>query len=51
VVPVDDADEAVATLARHHPGTAVIGRTTTAAGVVELPRASLHGTRAGFSPA
>jgi phosphoribosylformylglycinamidine cyclo-ligase len=49
VVPVDDADEAVATLARHHPGTAVIGRTTTAAGVVELPRAALRGTRPGFT--
>jgi phosphoribosylformylglycinamidine cyclo-ligase len=50
VVPIDDVDETVALLARHHAGTAVIGRTTTAAGVVELPRASLRGTRAGFTP-
>jgi phosphoribosylformylglycinamidine cyclo-ligase len=49
VVPVADADQTVALLNRHHAGTAVIGRTTTAAGVVELPRASLRGTRAGFT--
>jgi phosphoribosylformylglycinamidine cyclo-ligase len=51
VVPPDDADEAVSILARRHPGTAAIGRATTAAGVVELPRASLRGTRAGFTAA
>jgi phosphoribosylformylglycinamidine cyclo-ligase len=52
VVPARDADEAVSLLDRHHPGTAVIGRTTTAAGIVELPRAGggegLRGTREGF---
>ena len=52
VVPAADADEAVAILAGHHPGSAVIGRATTAAGVVELPRAGagegLRGTREGF---
>jgi phosphoribosylformylglycinamidine cyclo-ligase len=48
VVPADEAEEAVALLARRHPGAAVIGRTTTAAGVVELPRAGLRGTREGF---
>jgi phosphoribosylformylglycinamidine cyclo-ligase len=51
IVPVGDADNAVSTLSRRHPGTAVIGRTTTAAGVVELPRAGLRGTRQGFSAA
>jgi phosphoribosylformylglycinamidine cyclo-ligase len=52
VVPVADADDAVELLSRHHPGTAVIGRTTTAVGVVELPRQGLIGRRgAGFSAA
>jgi phosphoribosylformylglycinamidine cyclo-ligase len=51
VVPADDADEAVSTLARRHPGTAVIGRTTTAVGVVELPKGGLRGTREGFTAA
>jgi phosphoribosylformylglycinamidine cyclo-ligase len=45
VVPVSDADAALELLSRHHPGTAVIGRTTTAAGVVELPRQGLIGRR------
>ena len=51
VVPVADADEAVELLSARHRGTAVIGRTTTAAGVVELPRARLRGTRSGFQVA
>jgi phosphoribosylformylglycinamidine cyclo-ligase len=49
VIPAGDADEAVSILARHHPGTAVIGQTSTVAGVVELPGPGLRGTRAGFS--
>jgi phosphoribosylformylglycinamidine cyclo-ligase len=48
VVPVADAEAAVELLAAHHPGAAVIGRTTTATGVVELPRQGLRGTRRGF---
>jgi hypothetical protein len=48
VVPAGDADDAVSILSRRHPGTAVIGRTTTAAGMVELPRVGLRGTRDGF---
>ena len=51
VVSPEQAGEAVSTLARRHPGAAVIGRTTTAVGVVELPHAGaegLRGTRAGF---
>src|SRR5687768_5062832 len=52
VVPHEDADAAVELLARHHPGTAVIGRTTTASGVVELPKQGLIGRRGeGFSAA
>jgi phosphoribosylformylglycinamidine cyclo-ligase len=52
VVPVADADAAVELLSRHHPGTAVIGRTTTAAGVVELPKQGLIGGRGeGFRAA
>jgi phosphoribosylformylglycinamidine cyclo-ligase len=51
VVPAADADEAVSILGRRHPGTAVIGRASTASGVVELPRAGLRGTRKGFAPA
>jgi phosphoribosylformylglycinamidine cyclo-ligase len=51
VVPADEAGAAVELLSRRHPGTAVIGQATTAAGVVELPRAGLRGTREGFSPA
>jgi hypothetical protein len=48
---VADAAAAVELLSRRHPGTAPIGRTTTAAGVVELPRRGLRGTRAGFERA
>ena len=51
VVPADDADEAVTVLGRRHPGTAVIGQASTAAGVVELPRVGLRGTREGFTTA
>ena len=52
VVPHDDADEAVELLERHHPGTAVIGQTTTATGVVELPKQGLIGRRGeGFTRA
>jgi phosphoribosylformylglycinamidine cyclo-ligase len=52
VTPAADADAAVDLLSRRHPGTAVIGRTTTAAGVVELPRQGLVGRRpGGFAPA
>ena len=51
VVPVADAEAAVEHLGARHPGTAVIGRTTTAAGVVELPRQRLRGSRQGFETA
>jgi len=48
VVPAAQADAAVALLAAHHPGTAVIGQATDAAGAVELSAQGLRGTRAGF---
>jgi phosphoribosylformylglycinamidine cyclo-ligase len=50
VVAPEQADEAVLLLSRRHPGAAVIGRATTATGVVELPGAGLRGTREGFRP-
>ncbi len=37
IVPADRSAEAVPLLARHHPGTAVIGRVTARGGRVELP--------------
>ena len=51
IVPATEADAAVTLLAGHHPGAAVIGRATTAAGVVELPGVGLRGKRAGFEAA
>jgi phosphoribosylformylglycinamidine cyclo-ligase len=48
VVPAAQADDAVALLAAHHPGTAVIGSATAAAGAVELSAVRLRGTKAGF---
>jgi phosphoribosylformylglycinamidine cyclo-ligase len=52
VVPHADVDATVELLARHHPGTAVIGHATTATGVVELPRQGLIGRRGeGFAQA
>ena len=47
VTPAADTDAAVELLARHHPGTAVIGHATEAAGVVELTREGLIGRRPG----
>jgi phosphoribosylformylglycinamidine cyclo-ligase len=47
VTPADDAEAAVELLSRRHPGTAVIGAATAAAGVVELPRHGLVGRRPG----
>ena len=47
VTPAADAEAAVGLLARHHPGTAVIGHATEAAGVVELTREGLLGRRPG----
>jgi len=52
VVPRAHAEAAVSLLAAHHPGAAVIGEATAAAGVVELPFAGLRGRAGeGFAPA
>jgi phosphoribosylformylglycinamidine cyclo-ligase len=48
VVPSADAPGAVELLSTHHPGTAVIGSVTDAAGAVELSSVGLRGGRAGF---
>jgi phosphoribosylformylglycinamidine cyclo-ligase len=48
VVPAADAPSAVELLSTHHPGTAVIGSVTDAAGAVELGSIGLRGSRAGF---
>jgi phosphoribosylformylglycinamidine cyclo-ligase len=45
VVSPGDAEAALALLAEHHAGAAVIGEVTANAGVVELPRAGLEGRR------
>ena len=52
VVPREQTDAAIRVLERHHPGTAAIGKTTTATGVVELPKLGLIGRRGeGFRAA
>ena len=52
VIPRDDVEPALELLGRHHPGSALIGQTTTATGVVELPKQGLIGRRGeGFTPA
>jgi phosphoribosylformylglycinamidine cyclo-ligase len=48
VVPAAQADAAVALLAAHHPGSAIIGQVTDAPGAVELSAQGLRGTKAGF---
>jgi phosphoribosylformylglycinamidine cyclo-ligase len=48
LVAPEAADAAVSILNRRHPGAAVIGRTTTAQGMVELAKPGLRGTRDGF---
>jgi phosphoribosylformylglycinamidine cyclo-ligase len=42
VVPADRAEEAVAGLARHHPGARVIGQVTDRSGEVSLPSLGLQ---------
>jgi phosphoribosylformylglycinamidine cyclo-ligase len=53
VVGPEDADHASALLSEHHPGTAVIGRLTGAAGTVRVAArgADLVGARGGLRPA
>jgi phosphoribosylformylglycinamidine cyclo-ligase len=45
VVPERDASAAVDLLAKHHPGTSVIGAITDQDGLVELPQAGLAGRK------
>jgi len=47
IVPPRQASSAVELLEELHPGAAVVGSVTAAAGVVELPEAGLVGDRAG----
>jgi len=51
VVPEDQADETVALLGERHPGAAVIGSVTDAAGCVEVPGAGLVGRDGAFGHA
>jgi phosphoribosylformylglycinamidine cyclo-ligase len=52
IVPPGNTEAAIRLLEGHHPGTAAIGRTTTATGVVELPKQGLIGRRGeGFKTA
>ena len=48
IVPAAGADAAVRLLARHHPGTAVIGRLTADAGRVSIPALGVSGGREGL---
>jgi phosphoribosylformylglycinamidine cyclo-ligase len=51
VVAAADADAAVALLAEHHPGTAVVGRLTDRGGVVEVPDLRIEGGADGLGSA
>jgi phosphoribosylformylglycinamidine cyclo-ligase len=51
MVPADQAEEVVALLGAHHPGTAVIGELTNDAGVVRVPGLGLIGDSSGLRPA
>jgi phosphoribosylaminoimidazole (AIR) synthetase len=50
MVPDEHAADAVALLARRHPGTAVIGRVTAEAGNVAIPALGLAGSGEGLQP-
>jgi phosphoribosylaminoimidazole (AIR) synthetase len=50
MVPEEHAASAVALLAVHHPGTAVIGRVTDEAGMVAIPALGLAGSGEGLQP-
>ena len=51
IVAAEAADAAVALLAAHHPGTAVIGRLTADAGRISLPGVGLAGDAGGLAQA
>lgn len=50
-VPAERADDAVALLARHHPGAARVGTITADAGRISLPAAGLAGDETGLRAA
>jgi phosphoribosylformylglycinamidine cyclo-ligase len=50
MVAAERADEVVALLRAHHPGTAVIGQVTSDAGVVSLPGLGLIGDSSALRP-
>jgi phosphoribosylformylglycinamidine cyclo-ligase len=51
VVPAGEAEAAAEVLAERHPGTAVIGRVTDRAGIVEAPELGIEGTAGGLGAA
>jgi phosphoribosylformylglycinamidine cyclo-ligase len=48
VVAPEQADAAIAVLAHHHPGAAMIGTVTDRAGIVELPELRIAGSEEGL---
>lgn len=51
VVPAERAEDAVETLAQHHPGAAVIGEVTDQGGLVTVPSLGITGDKAGLRAA
>jgi phosphoribosylformylglycinamidine cyclo-ligase len=49
IMPAEQADQAVALLASHHPGTAVIGTVTDRTGLVEVPDLGIEGGSDGLT--
>ncbi|MGH2870109.1 MAG: phosphoribosylformylglycinamidine cyclo-ligase [Solirubrobacteraceae bacterium] len=49
ITPADQAEQAVALLAGHHPGTAVIGTVTDRTGLVEVPGIGIEGGSGGLT--
>jgi phosphoribosylformylglycinamidine cyclo-ligase len=49
IMPAEQAEQAVALLAGHHPGTAVIGTVTDRTGLVEVPGFGIEGGSGGLT--
>jgi phosphoribosylformylglycinamidine cyclo-ligase len=49
IMPAEQAEQAVALLASHHPGTAVIGTVTDRTGLVEVPDLGIEGGSGGLT--
>jgi phosphoribosylformylglycinamidine cyclo-ligase len=49
IMPAEQAEQAVALLANHHPGTAVIGTVTDRTGLVEVPDLGIEGGSGGLT--